>query len=302
VNESQRPVKKLFKKIITATLILFIVLSIAGIIYVVRFKEEMPAVTETKKAVKKAAGKATGREDRKKSATTKPLSLREIAIIIDDIGYDLSAAEALMKIDADLTFSVLPNQTYSRKAAEMLHKAKKETLLHLPMEPVAYPREKPGEGALFTDMSEEEITLQLKKNIAAVPYISGVNNHMGSKFMTDEQKLVTVFKELKNKNLFFVDSKTSTDTRTVSAARKTGVKIAERQVFIDNDRDYRKIYDRLIKLAEDDDGFPKIVIGHPYPETIRALQDAVRVFRKQGISIVPVSHIIKKEKRSPEGS
>lgn len=287
---------KLLKKIITATLILFIVLSIAGIIYVIRFKEEMPAVTQTvKKAVKKEAG-------RKKSAMTKPLALREIAIIIDDIGYDLNAAEALMKIDADLTFSILPNQTYSRKTAEILHKAKKETLLHLPMEPVSYPREKPGEGALFTDMNDDEITLQLKKNIAAVPYISGVNNHMGSKFMTDEQKLVTVFKELKKKNLFFVDSKTSTDTRTIPAARKTGVRIAERKVFIDNDRDYRKIYNTLIELVEDDNGSPKIIIGHPYPETIRALKDAMRVFRKQGISVVPVSHIIKRENRSPKGS
>jgi hypothetical protein len=284
---------KNIKKVFTATLIFLIIVALAGIIYVLQFKEETPDIQDTKKASKQIIKKKAKPKERLKTAPGKPVPLRIVAIIIDDIGYDLNAARELLKIDADLTFAILPMLSHSSEAAEMLHKAGRETLLHLPMEPVSYPREKPGEGALFTDMNDEEIILQLKKNIASVPHISGVNNHMGSKFMRDEQKLALIFRELKKNKLFFVDSRTSPDSKTVSAAKSTGLKIAERKIFIDHQRDYKEIYGNLVKVAKSDDRSPKIMIGHPYPETIRALKDAAKVFKKNGVSIVPVSEIIK---------
>ncbi|MBN1365112.1 MAG: divergent polysaccharide deacetylase family protein [Syntrophaceae bacterium] len=290
---------KLFKKLFTATIIILIILSVAGIIYVLQFQEEKPEIKRPEKITKKTVARKIKKF---KSLPSKPISLREVAIIIDDIGYDLNAAKALMKIDANLTFSVLPFQKYSREAAKMLHKAKKEILLHLPMEPVSYPQEKPGEGALFTDMNNEELLFQLKNDIYAVPYIVGVSNHMGSKFMNDEQKLSLVFKELKKRNMFFVDSRTSPDTKALSIAKKTGLNIAERKIFIDNNRNYNEIYDNLINVTKSNDDSPVIIIGHPYPETVRALKDAVEVMRAKGISIVPASRIIKEARNSQKKS
>jgi len=285
---------KLFKRIFTATVIFLIVISIAGIIYVLQFQEEPSVIKEPKKETKQIkTRKATpGSKEKLLPITSAPL--RKVAIIIDDMGCNLNAVKELLKINADLTFALLPFQAHTREAAEMFHKANKETLLHLPMEPVSYPREKPGEGALFTDMSDEELLLQLKKNIADVPYISGVNNHMGSKFMTDEKKLILIFNELKQKKLFFVDSRTSNDTKAYAAAKKTGLQIAERKIFIDNNRDYNKIYANLINITKDNDVSPLIIIGHPYPETIRALKEATKVLHEKGVSIVPVSEIVNK--------
>jgi len=290
---------KLFKKLFTATIIVLIILSIAGIIYVLQFQEEKP---ETKKPEKITKKTVAHKVEKSKSLPSKPIFLREVAIIVDDIGYDLNAARALMKIDASLTFAILPFQNHSREAAEMFHKAKREILLHLPMEPVSYPQEKPGEGALFTDMNNEELLFQLKKNISAVPYVAGVSNHMGSKFMIDEQKLYLVFKELKKGNMFFVDSRTSPDTKATLIAKKTDLNIAERKVFIDNNRNYNEIYNNLISVAKNNDDSPIIIIGHPYPETIRALKDAVKVMRAKGISIVPASRIIKEARNSQKKS
>lgn len=288
---------KLFKKIFSATVIVLIIASIAGIIYVLQVQEEPPATQEPKKEAKpvkpkKAAAIPPG--VREKTVPVKKAPMREVAIIVDDIGYNLSPVKELLKIDANLTFAVLPLQAHTREAAEMLHKAKRETLLHLPMEPVSYPREKPGEGALFTDMNDEELVLQLKKDMADVPYISGVNNHMGSKFMMDEKKLTLIFNELKKKKLFFVDSRTSADTRAYAAAKKTGLPMAGRKTFIDNNRNYKEIYNNLLNSVKDDDVSPHIIIGHPYPETIRAIKEAAKVLREKGVSIVPVSKIMKK--------
>ena len=285
---------KLFKRIFTATVIFLIVISIAGIIYVLQFQEEPSVIKEPKKETKQIKMKKATPSSKEKLLPITSAPLRKVAIIIDDMGYNLNAVKELLKINADLTFAILPFQAHTREAAEMFHKANRETLLHLPMEPVSYPREKPGEGALFTDMNDEELVLQLKKNIADVPYISGVNNHMGSKFMTDEKKLILIFNELKKKKLFFVDSRTSNDTKAYAAAKKTGLQIAERKIFIDNNRDYNKIYANLINIAKDNDVSPRIIIGHPYPETIRALKEAAKVLHEKGVSIVPVSEIVKK--------
>lgn len=224
------------------------------------------------------------------------LPLKQVAIIIDDIGYDMTPVRELLSIDADITFAILPLLAHSREAADMLHKANRETLLHLPMEPLSYPKEKPGSGALFSDMNDEELIFQLEKNLASVPHVVGVNNHMGSKFMSNERNLVPVFRQLKKRDLFFIDSRTTNGSKTTAAAQKVHLTVASRKIFLDNERNYSKIYQILMDVAEAPAGNSMlIVIGHPYPETIRALKDANKVFREKGVSIIPVSKLIKKK-------
>jgi polysaccharide deacetylase 2 family uncharacterized protein YibQ len=308
-----------FKRLFTVTVIFLIVVLIAAIIYVLQFKEEPSVIKEPEKQTKQIEpqkaitpkeGKAklvkekplslktAPEKEKKKIVISKigkvPLPLRQVAIIIDDIGYDLGSVRELLKINADLTFAILPFCTHTREAAEMLHRAQRETLLHLPMEPDSYPREKPGNGALFTDMNDEELVFQLEKDLAAVPYISGVNNHMGSKFMGDEKKLSLIFSKLKKKGLFFIDSRTSANTKAFAASEKVGLPVAARKIFLDNSRNYNEIYNNLINIAKNNgDVSPVIIVGHPYPETIRAINDAIKVIREKGVLIVPVSQIIK---------
>jgi polysaccharide deacetylase 2 family uncharacterized protein YibQ len=99
--------------------------------------------------------------------------------------------------------------------------------------------------------------------------------------------------------LFFVDSRTSADTKAFVTAEKVGLPVAARKIFLDNNRDYNEIYNNVINIAKKDgDVSPVILIGNPYPETIRAISDAMKVLREKGVSIVPVSQIIKKVKAS----
>jgi len=304
---------RLLKRFFTISVIFLIVVSIAGIIYVLQFQEESPVVKEPKKETKKieAQKKAIPKKEKAKALPEKtkqetlikketiPLPSRRVAIIIDDIGNDLKPVKELLKINADLTFAILPLCPHAREAAEMFHRAHRETLLHLPMEPVSYPREKPGNGALFTDMNDEELISQLEKDISSVPYSAGVNNHMGSKFMMDERKLILIFNELKKNNLFFIDSRTSPNTKASIAAKKVGLQVAARKIFLDNSRDYNEIYNSLINIEKaDGDASPLILIGHPHPETIRAVSDAVKVLKEKKVSIVPVSQLLKKTKNN----
>ena len=148
-------------------------------------------------------------------------------------------------------------------------------------------------------MNDEKLKFQLEKDIASVPYISGVNNHMGSKFMMDEKKLTLIFNKLKANKLFFIDSRTSADSKAFVTAENVGLPVAARKIFLDNSRDYNEIYNNVINtVPKDGDVSPVIIIGHPYPETIRAISDSIKVLQEKGVSIVRVSQIIKKTKAS----
>lgn len=299
-------------------LIFLIIASIAAIIYVVQWEEpagiklppqeakqsriDLPQA-QKEKTIKDApiVPRKEPQKEKEKIVVSKigkiPQPLRQVAIIIDDIGNDLGPVRELLKIDAEITFAILPLCSHTRDAAETLHAAHREILLHLPMEPASYPQEKPGQGALFTDMNEKELLFQLDKDLAAVPYISGVNNHMGSKFMGDEEKLKLIFARLKGKNLFFIDSRTTPNSKALAASEKSGLPLASRKIFLDNNRDYKEIYKILAGIARDTeagDVSPIIIIGHPHPETIRAIKDATKILLEKGAMIVPVSKLVKR--------
>jgi uncharacterized protein len=311
---------KLVKRLFTGLLILLIIVSIAALVYVLQWNEkpakigppergaqqdgQIPAVlpkADKDKPVKEThlvRKTSPGREkDKALLATIERMPpARQMAIIIDDIGNDLSPVRELLKIDTDITFAILPLCSHTRDAADLLHRAHREILLHLPMEPASYPRERPGNGALFTDMNDGELLSQLDKDLASVPHISGVNNHMGSKFMGDEEKLTVIFNRLRKENLFFIDSRTSADSKASAVSEKVGLPLASRRIFLDNSRNYNEIYKILIEAAENRGGgdpAPVIIIGHPYPETIRAIKDAASMFQAKGVAIVPVSKLIK---------
>ena len=224
-------------------------------------------------------------------------SRKRIAILIDDIGYDLSPLKELLKIDASLTFAILPHYAHSVDAANILHKARREILLHLPMEPHAFPDENPGMGALFLSMSDQQIKDEVDKDLDAIPYLSGVNNHMGSKFMEDETKVDIVFRQIKKRNLFFVDSRTTPLSRGPEIARKLGLRFISRKVFIDNNNnDYAAIFRNLTTQIDSEfDHKPEavVMIGHPHMKTIQALKEAIPVLKARGIDIVPVSALVR---------
>lgn len=215
----------------------------------------------------------------------------EIAVIIDDIGFDLGVAEELARIKAPIAFAVLPNAPHAAEAAKMLHAAGKEILLHLPMEPRSYPEEDPGAGALLADMDAGEIRRRIAANLAAVPHVLGVNNHMGSLFMEDEARLTVVMNELAKRGLFFVDSRTTPDSRGREAALRAGVRFAARTVFIDHAPGYAAAVENLTRLPRQgrENGEPLLMIGHPHPETVRALIQALPILREKGVRIIPVS-------------
>lgn len=217
----------------------------------------------------------------------------KIAIIIDDIGNSAKNDDAVLSIDAPLTLSVLPLLPESAKIAEKAGSNGKEVMLHLPMEPHDYPQANPGKGALFTNMDDIAIVTQVYEDIKSIPMIKGVNNHMGSKFTEDRERMRIVLKQLKDKGLFFIDSKTSPRSRSDRMAREMGIKAAARDIFLDNEQNENYIagqIEALKKIARKRGS--AIGIGHPHPETIVALKKAIPGLKSE-FNIVPASKLVR---------
>jgi hypothetical protein len=219
-------------------------------------------------------------------------SLPLVAIIIDDIGHDRKIAEKFFTLNAPLTYAVLPHSRFCREIAVLAARKGYEVMLHLPMEPNEYPLVDPGPGALLAAMTPDERIDQLKRNIDAVPHVKGVNNHMGSKMTTLSDEMNQVFGILKQRGLFFVDSRTTAATQTRSSAKLFKVPYAERDVFLDHVQKkdaIRRQIDHLVNIAEIHG--KAVAIGHPHHMTYEVLAEALPDL-KQRVKLVPASEIV----------
>lgn len=227
------------------------------------------------------------------SARKRAAAGNRAAFVIDDMGYDVSVLDEILAIDAPITISILPHLPYSVAIARQAHRAGREVLLHLPMEPHDYPERRPGEGVLLLRMNRDEIGDQLEKDIRSVPHISGVNNHMGSRFMEDEEKVAVVLRDIKRRGLFFLDSLTTKDSKGFAVAERIGLPHASRDIFLDNDCDFEEAVSILHRIVEKRDTWETmIIIGHPHESTVRAIGAVVPVFRDHDIRMVPLSDLI----------
>lgn len=227
---------------------------------------------------------------RRKSAAPK----YRAAIIIDDLGYERKVVGPLLALQEQLTFAIMPGERYSKIIAEQVAKAGCEVILHQPMEPVGYPGINVGKRAILMKMDAQQIRQMLEKNISDVPYLNGVNNHMGSRLTEDAGKMQEVISILKKHHLFFIDSKTSTKSLAYQTAKKAGIKSASNQVFLDNHDDLEYIKKQLDIVAALAVKNKKVIaIGHcTRKEILTALREKLPEFKKIGIAIVPVSQLV----------
>jgi len=222
--------------------------------------------------------------------------LAKVAIIIDDIGNQRKLADRIMDLDLNLSFSVLPYQTFSKQLAAKAAGLGRDILLHLPMEPQDH-KWNPGQGALFLSMSKSKIIAVLDGDLAQVPMAIGVNNHMGSRFTANRQAMGIVLKRVRDKGLFWVDSLTSPKSVGFEVGRGMGIKTAKRDVFLDNIQKADKIIvqlNHLLNLARRR-GYA-IGIAHPHPETLKALRRYQETLRQE-VKLVGIHEIMNKAAR-----
>ncbi|MBR5346198.1 MAG: divergent polysaccharide deacetylase family protein [Deltaproteobacteria bacterium] len=224
-----------------------------------------------------------------KNLAGKPLA----AVIMDDMGHSREVAQAVMELPLPVTLAIIPDEKHAEWTARLARQRGREILAHVPMQPLG--KANPGVRALRTDISDQENLARLRWHLQRVPGAAGVNNHMGSRFTADGQRMALVLAELRRHGLFFVDSRTSGSSVGYRTARNLGVASTGRDVFLDNERQVGKILGQIdALLAKAGKQGSAVAICHPYPETLAALRQAAPRFRARGVELVPVRLLLDK--------
>lgn len=218
-----------------------------------------------------------------------------IAIVIDDVGDALGAGLRVVRLPAPIAAAFLPHTRYAARLAQVAHRRGKEVMLHLPME--ANDGAPPGPGAITLGMDEQACLRALANNLAALPHVSGINNHMGSRLTSDESHMRWLMQALRERgNLFFVDSRTTAATVAQKMADEQGVPNLRRNVFLDNDPSPAAIaeqFERLLALARRQGG--ALAIGHPHAATLDFLERRLPRLAQEGIEVVPVRVLLQRQ-------
>jgi polysaccharide deacetylase 2 family uncharacterized protein YibQ len=215
-----------------------------------------------------------------------------VALVIDDAGNNLRELEPFLAFPGPLTIAVLPGLPHSAEAARRIRAAGKEVFLHQPME--ALGGQNPGPGAVYSGMDGAEIRRIISRNIDEIGPIAGLNNHQGSKITMDERAMETVLALCRERGIYFLDSRTTADTAAPEAARRLGIKIGERDVFLDNVQEKAAMVNSLEEgLACAESRGAAVLIGHTWsPELAPALTELYPRLIGQGYVFSTASGLI----------
>ena len=219
-----------------------------------------------------------------------------IAIIIDDLGYQLDAGRRAIDLPGPVSFAVLPGTPRARALALRAHENGKEVLLHLPLQ--AAPNDKTHDPlGLNLDMNRREFGDTFKAALTSVPFAIGVNSHRGSLLTRHPGHMQWLMDEIQARdNLFFIDSYTTHESIALQIARETGIDARKRDVFLDPDRDPATVvreFERMKRLAQKRGSI--VVIGHPYAATLDLLERELPKLADEGYELVTISELMQGE-------
>jgi polysaccharide deacetylase 2 family uncharacterized protein YibQ len=234
------------------------------------------------------------RRDWPRDASRPPEISAVVAIVIDDLGQDIKPAEEILALRDSVTLAVMPSLPQSRRIAELARQQGREVIVHMPMEAKGKNGKREAPGTLRADMTPMEFIAAVNDNLDSVPGAVGINNHEGSSLTENREAMTFLVSELKNRNLFLLDSMTSPKSAALATAKEFGLKAAKRDVFLDNESDnpaaIRKQLDELGRLAKQHGR--AIGIAHPHPATIKEIRTWLPEAAQEGIEIVPLSRLM----------
>jgi len=227
------------------------------------------------------------------AAVSRPAeNLGSLVFVIDDAGNNLRELEPFLRISGPLTIAVLPGLPNSAEAARRIRAAGKEVILHQPMEAIG--GQYPGPGAIYSGMSADEIRTILRQNIAEVGPVAGINNHQGSRITMDMAAMEVILSFCAENGLYFMDSRTTAETAAPAAANLLGLRIAQRDIFIDNEQDRSSMLNFITSgLTRAQRSGSAVMIGHTWsPELAPLLEEQFPLLVNLGYTLTTASDII----------
>jgi polysaccharide deacetylase 2 family uncharacterized protein YibQ len=227
------------------------------------------------------------------SASLAPGETTRLAILIDDGGNNSAHGDRILALDNRLTLAILPNTPFAAEIAEKGAQKGFEIMLHMPMETDSTTVQSVP-GTVFTRMEKGEIQKLTNAAIDQIPHVVGINNHTGSKFTSDREKMGYVLEVLQSRGLYFIDSVTIHTTVAFDIAREMGVPSGRRDVFLDDSTDIASVRRQFAILLETvQQQGSAIGIGHfQCSATAKVLAEEIPKLAEAGIELVHASELM----------
>ena len=250
---------------------------------------------EIDEQIKKIEEKIKKEEIEKKEEKPLPLPVKKIvktsnlpklAIIIDDVISKNQVKKAL-NLGYNVNMAFLPPTTRHTNSAKIT-KNLNTYMIHLPLQARTSNYEE--ENTLYISDTIDTIEQRIKALKKLYPKTKYINNHTGSKFTSNKQAMDKLFQILKKYNYTFIDSRTTAKSVAKESAKKYGVRLFSRNIFLDNKRDsvyIQKQLKKAIKTAKKNGS--AIAIGHPHSITFKTLQESKHLL--EGLELVFVHQL-----------
>ena len=202
--------------------------------------------------------------------------LPKLAIIIDDVTTS-SQIKKIKDIGYNVNMAFLPPTKHHRNSAKITNSLNRY-MIHLPLEASSHKYEEID--TLYIGDDIEKIDNKIKTLKKLYPKATFINNHTGSKYTSNIDAMDRLLRVLKKHDYTFIDSKTTSKSVVLKSAKKYGIRVLSRNIFLDNKKDKKYIQGQLkkaIKLAHKY-GLA-IAIGHPYDITFKTLKDSQKASR-----------------------
>jgi len=230
---------------------------------------------------------------------SKPYSNKEstktITIVVDDFGaIGGSLLDACFEIDSEVVFAIFPDEPYSVETMKRATRQGRETIIHVPMEPIGYPSVNPGKNPILVQHTEAQIDRALTKFINQLPDCKGINNHMGSLATTDPDVMQAVMNTLKKHDKYFLDSRTTNVSVAYPVAQKSHIRAYRNDIFLDSPNisqsNMEAKLSQIIQMSQSKNSIIAITHCHN-KEKLEYLRSFITRLKKAGFRLVPLSEV-----------
>jgi polysaccharide deacetylase 2 family uncharacterized protein YibQ len=220
-----------------------------------------------------------------------------LAIVMDDLGFEDGSLERLSRLEGPLALAILPGAPRAVEAAGLARRKGWDILVHLPMASEAGPAEAESIGPSDDDQT---IVERVSRAVAHVPGATGLNNHQGSLATADSRVMRSILRVVRDRGLFFLDSKTTAGSVAEREARALGISTVARDVFLDDataeslskggpGEALASAWEKALKMSSSKGSC--VLIGHPHPLTLDFLAAHLSELSRSRIKRVKVSEL-----------
>ncbi len=220
-----------------------------------------------------------------------------LALVMYGFGEDAAAADSFFALRAPFAVAVVPGGKGGDRTLERARDRQREVVLHLPLEPINYPRINPGPGTILVSMSPRRIASTVRRHLGRAGAVTAVANHMGSLATQDMTVMTALYSELKRRNVAFLHMTPAPGAVCKPLAADMGINYEEPDEVVDREtRSDVKALDRRWNevLKEARTRGRLLVMMRATPLTKRWQTQGLSAKRLGGVDIVPLSALLEK--------